>query len=167
SRFETRWIVVRIIEAWTMLRRSSPRVTASRSSPSSRDHRPMYIEGAYCAWSPAIRSSALGIGVFARSRSICLASRARLRWRLVRTVSGKALQVSPHEELAVAEPAVQLAHGQVVGIVPGAELVDAVLGGPPDGRDLGQAGETVPTELRQCRRPLVLGPSAPVIDEEP
>src|SRR5207244_2985456 len=43
----------------------------------------------------------------------------------------------------------------------------AVLGGPPDGRDLGQAGETLPTELRQRRSPLVLGPPAPVIDEEP
>ena len=34
-------------------RASSARVSASRSKPSSRDHRPMYIDGAYCACRPA------------------------------------------------------------------------------------------------------------------
>jgi hypothetical protein len=32
---------------WTTVRRSGARVSASRSKPSSRDHRPMYIDGAY------------------------------------------------------------------------------------------------------------------------
>src|SRR6266571_411735 len=160
-------MVARIIEAWTMLLRSSPRVTASRSRLSSRDQSPMYIEGAYCAWSPPIRSSVLGIGAFARSSSICLARSARFRWRSVRTVSGKALQVSSEEELAVAEPPVQLAHRQVVGIVPGPDLGDAVLGGPADRCELGQAGESLAAELWQRGRPLVLCPSAPVVDKQP
>ena len=66
-----------------MLRRSSPRVTASRSSPSTRDQSPMYIEGAYCAWSPPIRSSTRGSGALARSSSICRARSARFSSRSV------------------------------------------------------------------------------------
>ena len=46
-------MVIRISVAWTTVRRSSARVSWSRVNPSSRDHRPMYIEGAYCAWSAA------------------------------------------------------------------------------------------------------------------
>jgi hypothetical protein len=56
----TRWIVERSSVAWTMLRSSSARVTASRSSPATRDHSPTYIAGAYCAWRPPIRRSAAG-----------------------------------------------------------------------------------------------------------
>ena len=52
----------RISVAWTTLRRSSARVSASRSKPATRDHSPMYIDGAYCACSPPMRSSAAGIG---------------------------------------------------------------------------------------------------------
>src|SRR5437764_11751138 len=52
----------------------------------------MYIDGAYWAWSPAIRSSARGSVVEVRSRSICRASRARFssRWDSVRSVRGPA-----------------------------------------------------------------------------
>ena len=52
----------RISVAWTTARRSSARVSASRSKPSTRDHSPMYIDGAYWACSPPIASSVRGIG---------------------------------------------------------------------------------------------------------
>ena len=55
-------MVWRISVAWMTERRSSARVRASRVKPSSRDHSPMYIDGAYCAWMPPMRSSALGSG---------------------------------------------------------------------------------------------------------
>src|SRR5215211_59588 len=79
SRFETRWMVARIKVACTTARRPSARVNASLSKPSSRDQSPMYIEGAYCAWIPPIRSSARGMGRRARCSSSCRARRARLR----------------------------------------------------------------------------------------
>src|SRR5215210_6117758 len=60
------------------LRRSSARVSAPRSKPSSRDHSPMYIDGAYCAWRPPMRSSLRGSGERPRSSSPCRASSARL-----------------------------------------------------------------------------------------
>src|SRR5690242_3481116 len=50
-----------------------------------RVHRPTYIDGAYCACSPPIRSSTRGTGRSTRSSSICRASRARLSCRAVRT----------------------------------------------------------------------------------
>ena len=84
---ETRWIVERISVPCTTLRRSSARVSASRSKPSSRDHSPMYIDGAYCACRPPMRSSARGIESDARSSSIWRASSARLSSRSVRTRS--------------------------------------------------------------------------------
>ena len=37
---------------WTTVRRSSARVSCSRSKPSSRLHSPTYIAGAYWAWIP-------------------------------------------------------------------------------------------------------------------
>ena len=71
-------MVLRMSVACTTERRSSAAVSASRSKPSSRDHRPTYIDGAYCAWIPPIRSSARGSGVRARSSSSWRASSARL-----------------------------------------------------------------------------------------
>ena len=68
---------------WMTLRRSSARVSWSRSKPWRRDQSPMYIDGAYCAWIPPIRSSARGRGVFARSSSSCRASSARFSSRSV------------------------------------------------------------------------------------
>ena len=65
-------------------RRSSARVSSSRVKPSSRDHSPMYIDGAYWAWMPPIRSSALGSGIRPRSSSSWRASSARLSSRCVR-----------------------------------------------------------------------------------
>ena len=53
-------------------------VERRRSKSSSRDQSPMYIEGAYCAWIPAIRSSAFGSVERPRSSSIWRASSARL-----------------------------------------------------------------------------------------
>ena len=55
---------------WTTLLRSNARVTWSRSRPSCRDHMPTYIDGAYCACSPAIRSSARGSGVRAPEQQL-------------------------------------------------------------------------------------------------
>ena len=71
----------------TTLRRSSARVSASRSKPSSRDDSPMYIDGAYCACRPPMRSSARGIESDARSSSSWRASSARLSSRSLRTRS--------------------------------------------------------------------------------
>ena len=82
---ETRWIVERISVAWTTARRSSARVSASRSKPVSRDHSPTYIDGAYCAWMPPTRSSARGRLASERSSSRWRASTARLSSRVVRT----------------------------------------------------------------------------------
>ncbi len=64
-------------------RRSSARVSRARSKPSTRDQSPMYIDGAYCAWRPATRSSALGRESAFRSRSSWRASRARFSSRRV------------------------------------------------------------------------------------
>src|SRR5215207_5216104 len=74
-------MVLRISVAWITSRASSARVRSSRSKPSTRDHRPMYIEGAYCACRPAICSSISGSGTSARSRSPWRARRARLSAR--------------------------------------------------------------------------------------
>jgi hypothetical protein len=63
------WIVTRISVPWTTERRSRARVRSSRPNPSTRDHKPMYAEGAYCVCSPPMRSIAFGIGELARSRS--------------------------------------------------------------------------------------------------
>ena len=57
-----RWIVERSEVPWTSVRRTSARSSCSRSKPSSLVQRPTYIEGAYCAWMPAIRSTAFGSG---------------------------------------------------------------------------------------------------------
>src|ERR671910_559244 len=73
--------------AWITDRRSSARVSASRSNPSRRVQRPTYIAGAYCACRPPIRSRARGIGSRARWRSGWRGGRARLRSRPVRTRS--------------------------------------------------------------------------------
>ncbi len=54
----------------TIFFRSSARVTASRSSPSTRDESPMYIDGAYCAWRQPMRSTTRGSGTETRSSSI-------------------------------------------------------------------------------------------------
>src|SRR3954454_858504 len=72
---------------WITVLRSSARVSASRSNPSSRDHRPIYIDGAYCAWRPPIRSSMRGSGEAERSSSPWRASSARLSARAERTRS--------------------------------------------------------------------------------
>ena len=82
---------MRMSVAWTTERRSSARVSASRSKPSSRDHSPMYIDGAYCACSAPMRSSARGIGVRARSSRSWRASSARLssRWLRTRSVTAR------------------------------------------------------------------------------
>ena len=56
--------MLRISVPWITLRASRPRVSASRSRFSSLDHSPMYIDGAYCACSPPIRSSIRGIGLW-------------------------------------------------------------------------------------------------------
>ena len=87
-------MVWRISVAWITERRSSARVRASRVKPSSRDHRPMYIDGAYCAWMPPMRSSALGRGVRARSSSSWRASSARFSSRCVRVRIGGSHRVS-------------------------------------------------------------------------
>ena len=80
-------MVLRMSVACTAERRSSARVTCSRSSPSMRDHSPMYIDGAYCACSVPMRSSVRGIGVRPRSSRSWRASSVRLssRWLSVRT----------------------------------------------------------------------------------
>src|SRR3954462_12184857 len=77
-------MVERISVACTSERRSSPRVIAAGSRSRRRDHSPKYIEGAYCAWIPPIRSSARGSGAGERSSSSWRASSARLRSRWVR-----------------------------------------------------------------------------------
>ena len=61
---------------------SSARVSAARSSPAMRDHRPTYIDGAYWAWMPPTRSSTRGSGSAWRSSRPWRASSARLssRW---------------------------------------------------------------------------------------
>ena len=59
--------MIRISVPWTTSRSSSARVSASRSKPATRDHSPMYIDGAYCACSAPIASSISGID---RSRAL-------------------------------------------------------------------------------------------------
>ena len=53
--------MTRISVAWTTVRSCSASVSASRSKSAIRDHSPMYIDGAYCACSAPIASSASGI----------------------------------------------------------------------------------------------------------
>ena len=89
-------MVLRMSVACTTERRSSAAVSASRSKPSSRDHRPTYIDGAYCAWIPAIRSSARGSGVRARSSSSWRASSARLSSRSVSVRTARPPQAHVH-----------------------------------------------------------------------
>ena len=67
----TRWIVTRMSVACTTVRRSSARVSWSRRKSRKRDQRPMYIDGAYCAWMPPIRSSVFASGYGLRSSSSC------------------------------------------------------------------------------------------------
>ena len=62
----------------------SARVSASRSKPATRDHSPMYIDGAYCACRPPIASSTSGIERSVRSSRPWRASSARLSSRWVR-----------------------------------------------------------------------------------
>ena len=70
-------MVERISVPCTTVRRSSARVSWSRSNPASRDHSPMYIEGAYWAWMPPIRSSARGIASLRRlQQELALEQRA-------------------------------------------------------------------------------------------
>ena len=64
----------RALDDAAALERPRDRVTLS---PSTRDQSPMYIEGAYCAWRPPIRSSTRGRGACTRSSSICRARSAR------------------------------------------------------------------------------------------
>jgi hypothetical protein len=52
---------------WTTSRAWSAPVSADGSKARSRDQSPKYIDGAYWAWIPPIRSSARGIGSDARS----------------------------------------------------------------------------------------------------
>ena len=87
----TRWIVARSSVPWTTVRRSSARVSFSRSNPSSLVHSPTYIEGEYWAWMPPIRSSARGKGRRFRSSSICRASSARFSSAVLRTRSVSAI----------------------------------------------------------------------------
>ena len=70
--------MTRISVAWITSRRSSARVSASRSKSAIRDHSPMYIDGAYCACSVPIASSVSGIEASRRSSSPWRASSARL-----------------------------------------------------------------------------------------
>src|SRR5512133_203103 len=125
----------------------------------------MYIEGAYCAWIPPIRSSARGRGVFARSSRSCRASSARLSSRSVSVRSsgmGRRLTVQPEleiaadEELHVSKSSVQLAHRDVVGVVPGEELREALPDRPSDLRRLRHAREAPPAELGKRGGPFVL-----------
>src|SRR3954447_22079922 len=80
-------MVTRMSVPTTTVRRSSARVSWSRSKPSSRDHTPTYADGAYCAWIPPTRSSIFGRLMRPRASSNCRARSARLRWRCVRTRS--------------------------------------------------------------------------------
>ena len=79
----SRWMVERSEVPCTRVLRSSALVSCSRSNPSSRDQRPTYIEGAYWAWIPPIRSTAFGSDARLRSSSSWRASRARLSSRSV------------------------------------------------------------------------------------
>ena len=60
-------MVARMSVPCTTVLRSSARVSALRSKPSRRDHSPMYIDGAYWAWMPPMRSSAVGSDVRLRA----------------------------------------------------------------------------------------------------
>src|SRR5918996_6496763 len=81
------WIVARISDAWITRRRSRAVVRPRRSKWRSRDHRPMYADGAYCAWIPPIRSTARTSGRSERSSSSCRARSARFSSRVVSTRS--------------------------------------------------------------------------------
>ena len=75
-------------------RRCGPRARASgrpARSPASRDHSPMYIDGAYCDWIPQTASSAAGSGSAARSSRSWRASSARLSSRRVSVRTGRSL----------------------------------------------------------------------------
>src|SRR5262249_2916380 len=58
--------------------------------------RPMYTDGAYCAWRPPIRSSTRGSGSRVRSSRSCRASRARFSSRCVRVRSAMEADILAH-----------------------------------------------------------------------
>src|SRR5919201_1591071 len=81
-------MVVRSSVPCTTDRRSSARSRSGRPKLRIRDQRPMYIDGAYCACSPPIRSSPRGIGSRVRSSRSCRASSARFSSRCDSVRSG-------------------------------------------------------------------------------
>src|SRR5215210_70485 len=117
-------MVTRISVAWTTRRRSSALVSASRSNASRRDHRPVYIDGAYCACSPPIRSSMRGSGAALRSSNPCRASTARLSARAERTGS---LTRAARPDAAARSGGLGRGPGAAAGLEPGDELVEAQL----------------------------------------
>ena len=73
--------------AWITLRCSSARVSASRSNSRMRDHRPTYIDGAYCAWMALIVLSVGAIEPVDGSSRRWRASTAQWSSRVLRTRS--------------------------------------------------------------------------------
>src|SRR5438094_8818791 len=81
------WMVTRIIvPRMTRLASRAP-LSASRRKPRFRDHRAMYGDGAYCVWSPPIRSTTVVRGSRDLSRSSWRARSVRFSCRVVRTRS--------------------------------------------------------------------------------
>ena len=151
SRRETRWIVERSSVPWITVLRSSARVRASRSSPSVRDQSPMYIDGAYCACRPPIRSSTREIGSRLRSSSRWRARTARFSSRDVRTRSVNGRRGRPRQGRASAHSGHSPAIGKCVKFA--AKPVSARMRSRTASSRLGSTDMTVPQRSqRRCSR---------------